>query len=52
MKVNDYLLTFSYDGYQCFSWFETEEEMNEYVRERGDKIEVLEKIHIIESRAV
>ncbi|WP_161793376.1 hypothetical protein [Cohnella kolymensis] len=45
--MNEYLLTYTYEGYSCYSWFESEEEMNEYIEERGDKIVVNEKMHII-----
>jgi hypothetical protein len=50
----NYLLTYIRDGYGCFEWFETEEEMNVFIESvcKLKDYKVLEKTHVRDAVAL
>lgn len=47
---HQYLLTFVRDDVNSYSWFESEEELNEFIELNADRISVNEKMHILGAR--
>ena len=47
MSEKDYLLTYEKDGKTDFIWFESEDEMNDFINEND--IKVLDKIYIVQA---
>lgn len=47
--MNKFLLTYNCDGYNCYIWFEEEQEMDIFIAQRGEDIEVTERIHVLDA---
>jgi len=43
----EYLLTYTQDLIARYEWFDSEEEMNEWLDENGKYITVNEKLHVV-----
>lgn len=51
----NFLLTYTIDSIHNYNWFETEEEMNEFIGESKDNIEgfdIIEAIEILDCRKI
>lgn len=49
---HQYLLTYEQDGIGRYSWFESEEELNNFIEANEGSIVVTEKMHILGARTI